>query len=344
MEQVPSPTPQQDLTALASKAAKLALKAGVSIVALLLLRGIIGSLPVIKNSATISGSLLGESLLSPLVLADAIIDSVILVVLLSFGLRLANMVKGSAPRFVVLGSVLTQLTLFGVLIFAYKIYELPAACFFVGRTDLVNLHAAKSSPGSESHGDFIREWEQVINQVNPSSIQNASGESLEAYQRLAVALFRRAPDYYGLAFLILIAIPIVRLVPLVYRNLDMLTDVLSHGAAAVGGAVISARGEAGGNAGGVHSDAVQVNTSRGPAVPLNQILGKLEKLKSLLDVGAISTTDFAAEKDKILSTPLLRDTQTADADGFLRLKALYESGALTEAEYEAQKQRALRLI
>ena len=79
-------------------------------------------------------------------------------------------------------------------------------------------------------------------------------------------------------------------------------------------------------------------------MPLNQILEKLEKLKSLLDIGAISSADFASEKEKVLSTPLMRSDQTADAEHFLRLKTLFESGALTEAEYEAQKQRALRLI
>src|SRR6185503_6182361 len=344
MEQIPSPIPPQDLTTLASRAAKLALKAGVSIVALLILRGIIGSLPVIKNSATISDSLLGDSMLSPLVLADAIIDSVILVVLFAFGSRLAHMVKGSAPRYTFLPSVLIQLTLFGSLIFAYRIYELPAACFFVGRTDLVNLNAPRTSPASGSYGEFIHAWGQVISQVNAAAIQNASGDSLVAYQRLAVAVFRRAPDYYGWFFLILIAIPIARLVPLVYRNLDTMTDLLSHGAAAVGGVVAPRSGEPGGTVAGTHSDVVLVNASRGAPMPLAQILDKLEKLKSLLDAGAISSADFASEKEKVLSTPLLRDSQTADAEEFLRLKALFESGALTEAEYEAQKQRALRLI
>jgi hypothetical protein len=343
MEQVPSQIPSQDLAGLASRAAKLALKAGLSIVALLLLRGIIGSLPVLKNSATISESLLGDSLLSPLVLADAIIDSVILVVLLAFGLRLAHMVRDSAARLAFLGNVLTQLTLFGALVFAYKIYELPAACFFIGRTDLVNLNAPRTSPPSGAYGEFLHAWGQLISQVNAAAIQNASGESLGAYQRLAVALFRRTPDYYGWAFFILIVIPIARLVPLVYHNLDTMTDLLSHGAAALGGVVAPVSGESGEAVAGVHSNVV-VNASRGASMPLNQILEKLEKLKSLLDIGAISSADFASEKEKVLSTPLMRSDQTADAEHFLRLKTLFESGALTEAEYEAQKQRALRLI
>jgi len=239
--------------------------------------------------------------------------------------------------------VLTQLTLFGALLFAYKIYELPAACFFIGRTDLVNLNAPRTSPASGAYGEFLHVWGSVISQVNAAAIQNASGESLAAYQRLAVAVFRRTPDYYGWFFFILIAIPIARLVPLVYRNLDTMTDLLSHGAVALGGVVAPASGVPEGTVAGVHSNVV-VNASHGPAMPLNQILDKLEKLRSLLDVGAISGTDFAAEKEKVLSTPLLRTSQTADADHFLRLKTLFELGALTEAEYEAQKRRALKLI
>ena len=188
MEQVPA----QELSPFASKPAKLAIKAGVSVVALLMLRGIIGSLPMLKNSPAITESFLGDSLLSPLVIANAIIDTVILAVILTVGLRLAQLTRTHGQRFAELGSIMSQATLVVVLIFAYKIYELPAACFFIGRTDLMNSqHSQCVAPVVVLMATSFGAWGQVIGQLNATAVQNASGESLGAYQRLALAVFRR---------------------------------------------------------------------------------------------------------------------------------------------------------
>jgi hypothetical protein len=336
MEQTPS--------SFANRVAKLAIKTGVSIVALLMLRGIVGSLPMLKNSPAISDSFLGDTLLSPLLIANVLIDTVILVVILTFGLRLGHFIRNQGERFAQIGSITTQATLVVVLILAYKMYELPAACFFVGRTDLMNLNTANTASGS--YGDFIRAWGQIINQVNSTVIQNASGEALTSYQQLALAVFRRPPNYYAWTFLILIAIPVIGLVPLVHRNLDTLADLLSHGAAMLHGGSIQ------GGSTAVNADhPVQVPASGqstqvniGTAMTLKQILDKLTKLKALLDVGAISRSDFDTQKERVLAVPMLPDASEVTPEDFMRLKTLFEMGALTETEYDGQKQRALQQI
>ena len=333
MEQVPP--------SLATRVVKLAIKAGVSVVALLMLRGIVGSLPMLKNSPAISDTFLGDTLLSPLLIANAIIDSAILAVILVFGIRLGHLVRVQGERFAELGSIVTQATLVVILILAYKMYELPAACFFVGRTDLVNLNT--SNP-SAAYGDFIRAWGQLINQANATIIQNASGEALNSYQQLALAVFRRPPNYYAWAFLILIAIPIIGLVPLVHRNLDTMADLLSHGAALLQGTShpIAAGPAPPTTSPGTSQPEPHVEAPQ--QMPLKVVVEKLIKLKTLLDSGAISTADFQSQKQRVLGLPIALTATNLDPDDFIKLKALFEAGALTEAEYETQKQKALQMI
>jgi hypothetical protein len=335
---------EQGPSLLAAKTAKLAIRAGVSVVALLVLRGVVGSLPVLRNSAAISDSFLGDTLLSPLVIANAIIDTAILVVILTIGIRLGQIIRGHVERFAELGTIATQSTLVIVLILAYKMYELPAACFFVGRTELVNLN---TNNASGSYSDFIRVWGQLISQVNATVIQNASGEALTAYQQLALAVFRRPPNYYAWSFLILIAIPVIGLVPLVHRNLDSMTDLLSHSAATLQGNALRAN-EAGPTVANHAVSAAASPAAARPgdtaAMPLKLIVDKLVKLKMLVDAQAISAADFENQKQRVLAVPIRPDANSADPDDFIRLKAMFESGALTEVEYETQKQRALQQI
>ena len=336
MEQAPS--------LLATKTAKLAIRAGVSVVALLLLRGVVGSLPILKNSAAISDSFLGDTLLSPLVIANAIIDSAILAVILTIGIRLGQIIRGHGERFAELGTIATQSTLVVVLILAYKMYELPAACFFVGRTELVNLN---TNNASGSYSDFIRVWGQLISQVNATVIQNASGDTLTAYQQLALAVFRRPPNYYAWSFLILIALPVIGLVPLVHRNLDSMADLLSHGTAALQGYALrdnEARPTVANPAASASASPAAALRSDPAAMSLKLIVDKLIKLKMLLDAGAISPADFESQKQRVLAVPIQPDANSADPEDFIRLKAIFESGALTEVEYETQKQRALQQI
>lgn len=328
---------QEGSTLFGNKTAKLAIKAGVSVVALLMLRGVVDSLPVLRNSPAISDSFLSDTLLSPLVIANAMIDTAVLAVMLTFGFSLGRIIGGKGERFAELGSIATHLTLLVVLIFAYKTYELPSACFFVSRTDLVNLNAPNTAP-SGSFGDFIRAWGQVISQVNAAAIQNASGDTLTSYQQLALADFRRPPNYYAWIFLVLLAIPVTGLVPLVYRNLDNLADLLSHGAAAL-------------HSGGIVQGIVAPPGPTPPAqasatdsMSLRQSVDKLVKLKRLLDAGVISKGDFENQKQRVLTLPLLPDQNGADPEDFIRLKTVFEAGALTESEYEAQKNRALQHI
>jgi zinc-ribbon domain len=56
----------------------------------------------------------------------------------------------------------------------------------------------------------------------------ASGSTLEAYQKVAVASLRQPPDLYGWIFLILSVLPVVGIVILGSRNLDRITELLFH--------------------------------------------------------------------------------------------------------------------
>ena len=323
---------------------------------LLLLREIIGSLPIVKNSSAISESFLGDSLLNPLVIANAIIDTIILLVILTFGLSLGRTIQIHGQRFSGLGKIVTQATLVIVLILAYKTYELPAACFFVGRTEIVHLASnAIAAPGS--YGDFVGAWGPVMNSINAAAIQNASGDAMNTYQQIALSIFLRPPDYYAWTFLILIAIPIIGLVPLLYRNLGTIADLFSHGGAlllqGIPAPVTSPNRVSSSPAAAITTPNPVYSSPAAATVPppataqsatLRVMADKIAKMKTLVDSGAISKDDFGTQKQRILGLAVDASAAVHGADDFLKLKSLLETGALTEEEYEAQKQRFLQHI
>ena len=219
---------EQDTSLPGPKSGRLVIGTGIAVVALFLLRGIVDSLPTFKNSPAISGSLLADSLLSPLVICNAAIDTGIVIIILTFGLRLGRNIQIHGQRYSGLSKIVTRATLAIVLIFASKTYELPAACIFVTRTNLVNLH--KSIAQSKgAYPDFIGIWAPMVDQLDVDTIQNASGDALTAYQQIALAMFRRSPDYYGWASLVLIAILVIGLLSVVLRNLNTMADLLLRG-------------------------------------------------------------------------------------------------------------------
>jgi len=304
--------------------AKKAVRFVLAVVGLLILRAILGALPMLKNAPAI-----GDSLISPLVIAQTVVNTTILTVLLGFGLKLGRLLSQNYARFPDLGKMVSLATVALVLLVAYKVYQVPTACLLETPSDLGKLGAA-NAPGAlqqilQSPG--IREAvEAAAQMVQQNAHLGGEGAAtlLMAYQQIAVLALRQPPDLYGWVFLLLIAVPIVGIVVLVARNLDSLTEVAFHSAAAslkpalaVGGPV--AGGPAGGPAGGNGSPAAAVE--------------KLAKLKTLVDSGAISDEDFKAQKAAILRT--LRATEP---ELLRKLQALVDLGALTEEEYTVQKQ------
>jgi hypothetical protein len=272
------------------------------------------------------------------VICNAIIDTVILLVILGFGLKLGKIIQTNGEKYSDLGRVMSQITVVLVLILAYKTYEMPAACFFVGRSDLVNLN---SSVTPASYGDFIRAFGQVVNQINATAIQNATGDTLAAYQQLALAVFRRPPNIYAWTFLIIIAIPSIGLVQLVHRNLDAIAELASSGAGAL--KVAPAAPPESFTAAPEPQQGIRASES-GQGLMLRDIVDKFVRLKALVDSGAISNVDFENQKRRILSQPTNESRAATEPEDFLRFKSLLDSGLITEEEYEGHKQRFLGQI
>ncbi len=307
-------------------------RAAVYSLFLLILRGVIGSLPFLKNAAFI-----GDTLLSPLVLVNVAIDTVFLAVLLSFGLTAGRRIHQSGAQFADIGKIISLTTVVLVIVLAYRIYELPAACAFISQSDLINLSTiAPQSQDAGGFGDFIRLWGQMLNQVSAASLQNATGPVLIQYQRLALAMFHRSPDWYAWLFLILTVIPIISLAPLVFRNLGSLSELLSHGVltlqtAAIPGASATA-------------SAASPATRSPAAVPLRDDIERLKTLKSVQEAGAISHEDFAIQKQRIIASAMADGSGKPEAGDFLRLKEFYDTSILSLDEYTDLKDHLLKRI
>jgi len=125
-----------------------------------------------------NASAFGDSLMSPLVLAYAIVDTVLLLVVLDFGITLARDIQSKYEHIPELKKLISLATIgLELLIFAYKVYTLPTSCLVVQPTDLIDL---SHSGTPTAFGDFIRTWSQTLSQMN------ATAMSLKASRRSAV--------------------------------------------------------------------------------------------------------------------------------------------------------------
>ncbi len=304
--------------------AKRSVRFVLAVVGLLILRAITGALPMLKNAPAI-----GDSLISPLVIVQAVVETIILAVILGFGLGVGRLLSQNYARFPDLGKMISLATVAPVLLVAYKVYQVPTACLTEARSDLAHVGSV-NAPGAlqqmlQSLGirGALEAAAQMVQQ-NPRIGGDGGATLLTTYQQVAVLALRQPPDLYGWTFLLLIAFPIVGIVVLVARNLDSLTEIVFHSAA-----VSLKSAPAGG--GPVAGDAV-IGTGGGNGSPVAAV-EKLAKLKTLVDAGAISDEDFTAQKSAILQR-----VRATESEGLRRLKALVDSGALTGEEYAVQKQ------
>jgi Double zinc ribbon len=202
---------------------KRAVRFALTVVGLLILRAVLGALPMLTNASAIS-----DSMMSPLVIADAVVDTLILVVLLQFGVALGRTVGENSIRFPDVGKIMTLATLVVALLIAYRQYETPTACLIVSPSDLSK--AGQSNPTPINLDQIIPGFGQTLQGIARAQVNMATGATLAAYQRIAVIVLRQPPDIYGWTFLILIAIPVVGIVVLVSRNLDAFTEAVFHAA------------------------------------------------------------------------------------------------------------------
>src|SRR4029077_5239260 len=83
--------------------AKRFIRFALTLVGLFILRGILGALPMLKSASAI-----GDSLLSPLVVSYAVVDTAILLVVLAFGLNLGQDIQANALSLSELGKIVTR--------------------------------------------------------------------------------------------------------------------------------------------------------------------------------------------------------------------------------------------
>jgi len=202
---------------------KRAVRFALTIAGLLILRAILGAVPMLANA-----SVIGESMMSPQVIADAVADTLILVVLLQFGFSIGRAVEENSSRYPDVGRIMLLATLIVVLLIAYRQYETPTACLIVSPSDLSK--AGQSYQAPINFDQILPGLGQMVQGIARAQMNMATGPTLAAYQRIAVIVLRQPPDIYGWTFLILIAIPVVGFVVLVSRNLDAFTEAVFRAA------------------------------------------------------------------------------------------------------------------
>lgn len=201
---------------------KKSVRLALTVVGLLVLRAVLVALPMLNNA-----SAMGNSLISPLVIADSVVDTLILAALLRFGLATGRLVGENSTRFPDVGKIISLATLVVIFLIAYRQYETPAACLLLSPSDLSKI-GQNQVPANL--GQMMQGLTQMFQGIAAAEVKMATGETLAAFQKAAVVVFRQPPDIYGWTFLILISIPVVGIVVLVSRNLDAFTEAVFHAA------------------------------------------------------------------------------------------------------------------
>jgi hypothetical protein len=302
----------------------------VTILGLLILKAVVGALPMIKNASPMD-----DTLLSPAVLATAIVNTLIMLAILGFGLTVSRTFRRFYPRIPDLATAVLLLTVLLVLVLAYNLYEMPLASVLTSPQDLTTLGGSGSVDAYRAQLDpQLRNFVQqaFTGTLTPELIKNAAPSLWQAYQGLAVLKMRQSPDLYGWIFLLLAAIPTVGIVVIGSRNLDAISGLLFRKART-----------AGLPPGASNSGPYLHRSTAGPdgGQPGKELssedMDKLIRLKTLVDKGAITQADFDAQKRMILQGPVAPE-EPAELQ---RLKQLLDAGALTQEEYDVQKQRIL---
>jgi len=103
---------------LGNEVARKVVKLIMAVVGLGVIRGILGALPMLKNAAP-----LGETLVTPLILSKAIADTLILVALMAFGIRVGTLFHRWYARAPAIGTSIILVTSTLVAIIAYAAYD-----------------------------------------------------------------------------------------------------------------------------------------------------------------------------------------------------------------------------
>lgn len=220
----------QAQSTLGSQLGKRTVRLVLTVVGLLILRALLNALPMLNKASAI-----GDSFMSPLVIANAIVDTMILLALLRFGLTLGRSIRQNYKRFPDLGNIVALSFAVIILILAYKQYETPTACLVISPSDLTKIGqtGAAQVDLNQVLGALGKVFGDIATAQANAVVKTATGDSLIALQRVAVAVLRQPPDLYGWIFLALIAIPVVGIVVVVSRNLDTITALVMQSGSAL---------------------------------------------------------------------------------------------------------------
>jgi ribosomal protein L40E len=183
-----------------------------------------------------NASAIGSSLISPFVIAGAIVDTILLVVILRFGMAIGRDITERSPV-PALGKIVSLATIVLVLLIGYRQYEIPTACLVVSPSDLVKV----GQPSVPLNPDkVVPGLSQLFQGIAAAETKMVTGATLAAFQSAAVMLLRQPPDIYGWTFILLVALPVIGLVVLISRNLDAYTELVFLAASSSGPPVLPA--------------------------------------------------------------------------------------------------------
>jgi hypothetical protein len=194
----------------------------IALIGLLILRAIPGSLSVLTNATAFEGSLV-----SPLVLVNVLVDTLIVLAILQFGLGVGRAIRTNSSRLRAVGTIISLATLSIAFAIGYRQYETPIACLVLSPADL-----PKAAQSGQPEAQLAQVFGQVLHAVVNVDVNTATGDTLAAFQHAAVIVLRQPPDLYGWISLALISLPLVGIVVLVSRNLDSFSEALFHAASA----------------------------------------------------------------------------------------------------------------
>jgi hypothetical protein len=307
---------------------KRSIRFAVAALGLLLLKAVVSALPMLKNASPVA-----STLLTPMVLANAIVDTLMMVAIFGFGLTVSRELRRFYPRVPDLAGAVLLLAALIVLVLAYNFYEVPLACILMSPQDLASgPGAADFSQLGAQMGEALRQFASGTSGQLPDALKSSAASVMQVFQKLAAAKMRQPPDLYGWIFLVLTAVPVVGLVVIGSRNLDAISELLFHKASADAGLQRT-------TSGGSHTQRGTTPAAAGErAKELSaEDMDKLIRLKTLLDQGAITQADFDVQKRMLLQEP----AEPEEPAELQRLKQLLDAEVLTQEEYDVQKERFL---
>ncbi len=193
---------------------KKAVALAITVLVLWIVHVIAASLPMLQHAP-----LLGGTGIWPLSLTLAIIDTVILVALIQFGMGAGSLLRRAYPSFPDLGLIVNLVMITIVMSLAYKAYDGVLLPLFGGGPSV-----PRNELGPLANA-YMQAWQQWA--------QTYGGASLPT----PFAIDEHALKIYDAVFLVLVAAPLIGVVVLLLRNMNTISGLVFHSGVAVAGSL-----------------------------------------------------------------------------------------------------------